>query len=146
MCYQLSMLSQRLLLSLVNQCGTLFRTISECLIASFMHLLKTFLFALYKEIQCIRGGCIMVMHHTNWHLHYSTCNKFCVSHTRCCILFTRAKLRVYQRNGLHCNNNNRFMTLRPGLPSWAGSKRNIHPPTNLIIIKSLSASSIYYDP
>ena len=44
------------------------------------------------------------------------------------------------------NNNNRFMALCPGLPGWAGTRRNTHPPTILIIIQSLSASSIYHDP
>jgi len=44
------------------------------------------------------------------------------------------------------NNNNRFMALCPGLPGWASTRRNIHPSTILIIIQSLSASSIYYDP
>jgi len=45
------------------------------------------------------------------------------------------------------NNNNRFTTLCPGLPELALSdtRRNILPPTILIIIQSLSASSIYYD-
>jgi len=43
-------------------------------------------------------------------------------------------------------NNNRFTALRPGLPGWAGTRRNIHPPTVLILVKSLSASSIYHDP
>jgi len=42
------------------------------------------------------------------------------------------------------NSNNRFMTLCPGLPAltlclglpaWAGTRRNIHPPTILIIIQ-----------
>jgi len=27
------------------------------------------------------------------------------------------------------NNNNRFMTLCLWLPRWAGTRRNIHPPT-----------------
>jgi len=44
------------------------------------------------------------------------------------------------------NNNNRFTSLCPGLPGWAGTSRNIHPPTILIIIQYLSASSIYHDP
>jgi len=44
------------------------------------------------------------------------------------------------------NNNNRFMAVCPGLPGWAGTRRNTHPPTILIIIQSLSASSIYHDP
>jgi len=44
------------------------------------------------------------------------------------------------------NNNNCFMALCPGLPGWAGTWRNTHPPTILIIIQSLSASSIYHDP
>ena len=44
------------------------------------------------------------------------------------------------------NNNNRFMAVCPGLPVWAGIRRNTHPPTILIIIQSLSASSIYHDP
>jgi len=33
----------------------------------------------------------------------------------------------------------------PGLPGWAGTRRNTHPPT-ILIIQSLSASSIYRDP
>jgi len=44
------------------------------------------------------------------------------------------------------NNNDRFTALCPGLPGWAGSRRNTHPPTILIIIQSLLASSIYHDP
>ena len=39
-----------------------------------------------------------------------------------------------------------FTALCPGLPRWAGTRRNTHPPTILIIIQSLSASSIYHDP
>ena len=46
----------------------------------------------------------------------------------------------------HFNNNNRFMALCLGLPGWAGTRINIHPPTILIIIQSLSGSSIYHDP
>jgi len=42
--------------------------------------------------------------------------------------------------------NNCFMALCPGLPGWAGTRRNTHPPTILLIIQSLSASSIYHDP
>ena len=38
-------------------------------------------------------------------------------------------------------NNNHFMTLCQGLPGWSGTRRNIHLPTILIIIQSLSASS-----
>jgi len=48
--------------------------------------------------------------------------------------------------GTQLNNNNRFTTLCPGLPGWAGTRRNTHPPTILIIIQSLSASSVYHDP
>ena len=33
-----------------------------------------------------------------------------------------------------------------GLPGWAGTRRNIHPPSILIIIQSLSTSSIYCNP
>jgi len=44
------------------------------------------------------------------------------------------------------NNNNRFTALCPGLPGWAGTRRNTHPPTILIITQSLPASSIYHDP
>jgi len=39
-----------------------------------------------------------------------------------------------------------FTALCLGLPGWAGTRRNTHPPTILIIIQSLSASSMYYDP
>jgi len=42
--------------------------------------------------------------------------------------------------------NNRFTALCPGLPRWASSRRNTHPPTIMIIIQSLSASSIYTCP
>ena len=43
------------------------------------------------------------------------------------------------------HNNDRFTALCPGLPGWAGTRRNTHPPTILIIVQSLSAS-IYHDP
>ena len=46
----------------------------------------------------------------------------------------------------HTHNNNHFMAICPGLPGWAGTRRNTHPPTILTIIQSLSASSIYHDP
>jgi len=41
---------------------------------------------------------------------------------------------------------NHFTALCLGLPGWAGTRRNTHLFTILIIIQSLSASSIYYDP
>jgi len=44
------------------------------------------------------------------------------------------------------HNNNCFTALCPWLPRWAGTRRNTHSPTVLIIIQSLSASSIYHDP
>jgi len=44
------------------------------------------------------------------------------------------------------NNNNYFTALCPGLSGCAGTRRNTHQPTILIIIQSLSASSIYHDP
>jgi len=44
------------------------------------------------------------------------------------------------------NNNNRFTALCPGLPGWASTRRNIHPPIILIIIQTLSTSSMYYVP
>jgi len=44
------------------------------------------------------------------------------------------------------NNNNCFTALCLGLPGWAGTRRNTHPPTILNIIQSLSASSIYHNP
>jgi len=48
---------------------------------------------------------------------------------------------------MHYNNNNdRFAAVCPGLPRRASTRRNTHPPTVLIIIQSLSASSIYHDP
>jgi len=46
----------------------------------------------------------------------------------------------------HNNNNNRLTALCPGLPGWAGTRKNTHPPTILTINQPLSASSIYYDP
>ena len=38
-----------------------------------------------------------------------------------------------------------FTVICPGLPEWASTRRNIRPPT-ILIMQSLSASSIYYDP
>jgi len=35
------------------------------------------------------------------------------------------------------DNNNRFTALCPGLPGWAGTRRNTHPPT------ILTASNLY---
>ena len=43
------------------------------------------------------------------------------------------------------HNNNCCTALCPGLPGWAGTRRNTHPPT-ILIIQSLSAFSIYHDP
>jgi len=41
----------------------------------------------------------------------------------------------------------RLSGLRPGQPGWAGTRRNIHPLTPIMVIShSFSASSIYYDP
>ena len=54
---------------------------------------------------------------------------------------TLAMKESYNNN----NNNNRFTALCPGQPGWAGTRRNTHPPT-ILIIQSLSASSIYHDP
>jgi len=47
---------------------------------------------------------------------------------------------------LEYNNNGCFTALCLGLPGWAGTRRSTHPPTILIIIQSLSASSIYHNP
>jgi len=58
----------------------------------------------------------------------------------------RVEITFRADNNNNNNNNNRFTALCPGLPGWAGTRRNIHPPTTiLIIIQSLSASSIYYE-
>jgi len=38
------------------------------------------------------------------------------------------------------------MPIPSGLPGWAGTRRNTHPPTILIIIHSLSASAICHGP
>ena len=46
-------------------------------------------------------------------------------------------------NLLH-NNNDRFTALCPGLPGWAGTRRNTHPPPSWSS-SNLSASSIYHD-
>ena len=44
------------------------------------------------------------------------------------------------------NNNNCFMALHLGLPGWAGTRRNIHQLTPLLITNHpLSAFSIYYN-
>jgi len=40
-------------------------------------------------------------------------------------------LRVETAHNNNNNNNNRFMALCPGLPRWAGTRRNTHPHTIL---------------
>jgi len=47
----------------------------------------------------------------------------------------------------HTYTHNHLMALCPGLPGWAGTRRNICPLTPILIIKHpLSTSSTYYDP
>jgi len=42
---------------------------------------------------------------------------------------------------------NYLIALCPGLPRWAGTRRNIHPLTLILVIRhALSTSSIYCDP
>jgi len=56
-------------------------------------------------------------------------------------------MAIFQTNITNNNNNNHFMALCPGLPRWAGTRRNIHPLTPILIINHpLSVTSIYYDP
>ena len=63
------------------------------------------------------------------------------SHT--CTLMTECwtTLTQYSTAITNNNSNNRFMALCPGLPGWASTRRNTHPPTILIIIQFLSAFS-----
>ena len=45
------------------------------------------------------------------------------------------------------NTHNCLTALCPGLPRWAGTRRNIHPLTPILIIRHpISTSSIYYNP
>jgi len=79
--------------------------------------------------------------------HYYNNNYYYYYH--CCYLYnylTSPCLWSYFTASNNNNNNNHFMALCLGLPGWAGTRRNTHPPTMLIIIQSLSASSIYHDP
>ena len=51
------------------------------------------------------------------------------------------------QNMTHTHTHNRLTALCPELPGWAGTWRNIHPLTPILIIKHpLSTFSIYYDP
>jgi len=52
-------------------------------------------------------------------------------------------LLTANRKLLMNNNNSRFMALCLGLPGWAGTRRNIHPPTILIIIQLLPSTRIH---
>jgi len=59
-----------------------------------------------------------------------------------------SKLHFLPSRNVNCaftHNNNHFMALCLRLPGWAGTRWNIHPPT-ILIIQSLLASSIYYNP
>jgi len=80
--------------------------------------------------------------HSSSHLRWNKGSK-CISfrHMRVFLEMLVQEILLQQHN-----NNNCFTALCPGLPMWAGTRRNIHPPTILIIIRSLSASSIYHDP
>jgi len=50
-------------------------------------------------------------------------------------------------NTLQQQKQRRFMALYPGLPGWAGTRRNIHPLTPILTFDHLlSASSMYHDP
>ena len=47
----------------------------------------------------------------------------------------------------YLHTHNHLTTLCPGLPGWAGTRRNIHPLTPILIIgHPLSTFSIYWDP
>jgi len=72
----------------------------------------------------------------------STVSKHWRQQFRCCIFVVNNVQSRCNNN----NNNNRFAALCLGLPGWASTRRNFHPPTILIIIQSLSAFSIDYDP
>jgi len=61
-------------------------------------------------------------------------------------IISKNSLWIHTPRVTNNNSNNRFMALCPGLPGWAGTRRNTHPPTILIIIQSLSACCIYHDP
>jgi len=64
-----------------------------------------------------------------------------------CRKLTKRSQPLVGRSSSYCkdiHNNNHFTTLCPVLPGWASNRRNTHPPTILITIQSLSASSIYY--
>ena len=56
-----------------------------------------------------------------------------------CSNFVKFGQREISEVTRYLRDNNTTATLCPGLPGWAGTRRNTHPPTILIIIQSLSA-------
>ena len=59
---------------------------------------------------------------------------------------TIQKLYIYQTIQItHNTQPQPFYATLSGTNAWAGTRRNTHPPT-ILIIQSLSASSIYHDP
>jgi len=65
-------------------------------------------------------------------LRLSLCFEFCSVHWHCWLGDGKGTWPVKD------NNNNRLTALCPGLREWTGTRRNIHPPTILIIIQSIS--------
>ena len=67
----------------------------------------------------------------------------------CCLLVGCLWLYVLQgvQDNTHTHTHNRLTAFCPGLPGYAGTRRNIHPLTPILIIGlPLSSSSIYNDP
>ena len=70
------------------------------------------------------------------------CRQWCCIHTTTSTVAPRANMYVVLKvltvsknyTSLNNNNNNCFMALCPALPGWAGTRRNTHPPTILIIV------------
>ena len=55
-------------------------------------------------------------------------------------------LTVHSCTVQHTHTHNHLTAFYPGLPRWAGTRRNIHPLTPILIIgHALWTSSIYYD-
>ena len=97
-----------------------------------------------NNIEIRSGSCYMVVY-------VITIKRFIIqSYNWMCLNLYRFKSnKIYARllfNGKFFlfSHNKRQQSFCPGLPGWAGTRRNIHALTILIIIQSLSASSIAY--
>jgi len=120
------------------------------LVASWSHWASiSFVCSTFAVMQHVTRVCqrqlILVCNDAMTVVTYSYCSTYTVK-SCCYALYWKFAIGYYVHlNATFTTTRICFTALCPGQPGWASTRRNIHPPTILIIIQSLSASSICYD-